>query len=152
MDTKLSSHDHVLANKTKALKIIGRIASPAGSVLAAKFPRMRQILLAVVILQLIYACSVWYIPQREKKHLKSLYKLLVSIQHQANMVITGAYKATLAPGLEIETYTPPIEQKLDQLTCISVFRIKTSPLYSAIIATKTPPCALLSPLEPFTAQ
>lgn len=36
---------------------------------------------------------------------------------------------------------------MDQLTSISALRIATSPLYSVIIATRTPSCTLLSPLE-----
>lgn len=150
LDTKLLWHEQVLVNKTKALKSTGGISGLAGSVWEAKFPRMRQMLLSVVIPQLTYACSVWYIPYGETKYRKSQLKQLVSIQYQANRVITGAYKATSAPALNIETYTLPIEQKLDQLTCTSALRIVTSPLYSTIIATRTPSRAVLSPLETIT--
>ena len=147
LDTKLLWHKQILINKTKALKSIGGIAGLAESVFGARFPRMRQMLLSVFIPQLTYACSVWYTPPGETKHNKSQLKQLVSIQLQANRVIAGAYKATSAPALNIETHTLPIELKLDQLTSISALRIATSPLYSVIIATRTPSRTLLSPLE-----
>ena len=91
------------SKQTKALKSSGGIAGLAGSVWGAKLPRMRQMLLSVVIPQLTYACSVGYIPHGETKHKKSQLKQLISIQYQANRVITGAYKATSAPALDIET-------------------------------------------------
>lgn len=79
LDTKLLWHEQISANKTKALKSLGGIAGLAGSVWGARFPRMRQMLLSVVVPQLTYACSVWYTPFGETKHKKSQLKQLVSI-------------------------------------------------------------------------
>lgn len=85
-----------MANNTEALKSIGGLAALAGSVLGAKLSRMQQMLQSVVIPQLTFASSLWYTPQGEKRHNKSHLKHLTSAKYQANRIITGAYKATLA--------------------------------------------------------
>lgn len=64
---------------------------------------------SVVVPQLTNACLVWYTPHGEKRHDTSHLKQFTSIQYQANRVITGAYKATSALALVIETHTLPIK-------------------------------------------
>ena len=105
---------------------------------------------SVVIPQLTNAYSVWYIPHGGKKHNKAHLKHLTSIQYQANRVITGAYKATSAPVLDIEAYTIPIKQKLDLLTSNALLRIVSSPVYAKIIDSRTRTQTYLSPLETLT--
>lgn len=113
LDNKLNWKEQVAANKSKALKSIGVLAGLSDSVWGTRLPRMRQMLHAVVIPQLTYACSVWYTLHDKQKHNKSHLKQLVSVQYQAVRAITGAYRATSSPALDIETYTLPIKQKLD---------------------------------------
>lgn len=108
---------------------------------------MRQMLHAVVIPQLTYACSVWYIPHGELKHNRSYLKQLISVQYQAAKTITGAYRATSSPALDIETYILPIEQRLDYLTAKTALRIASSPSYSTIIAVRREKLAQRSPLK-----
>lgn len=112
-----------MANKTKALKSIGGLAGLAGSVWGAKLPRMRQMLQSVVIPQLTYACSVWYTPRGEKRHNKTHLRHLTSAEYKANRIITGAYKATSAPALDIETFTILVKQKLEWLTSNAMLHI-----------------------------
>ena len=69
------------------------------------------------------------------------------MQYQAARAITGAYRATSSPALDIETYTLPIEQKLDYLTAKTALRIASSPSYSIIIAARPEKQFLHSPLE-----
>ena len=147
LDSKLNWKEQVTANKSKALKSIGALAGLSGSVWGARLPRMRQMLHAVVIPQLTYACSVWYTPHGEQKHNKSHLKQLVSVQYQAARAITGAYRATSSPALDIETYTLPIEQRLDYLTAKTALRIASTPSYSAITAARPEKRAHYSPLE-----
>ena len=89
MDTKLNWKAHVSQNKTTALKSIGALRSLSGTTWGAKPSRMRQMMQAVFIPQLTYACSVWHIPKGEKGHCKGAIKSLASVQYQAERAITG---------------------------------------------------------------
>lgn len=150
LDKKLSWNGQVLASKTKALKSIGGLAGLAGSVWGAKLPQMRQMLQSVVIPQLTYACSVWYTPQGGKRHNKTHLGHLTGAQYQAISIITGAYKATSAPALDIETFTIPVKQKLEWLTSNAMLRIASSPSYANIVDSRTKSQIYLSPLQILT--
>lgn len=65
-------------------------------------------------------------------------------------MITGAYKTTSAPALDIKTYTIPIKQKLDWLTSNALLRIVSSPVYAKIIGSRPVTRIYLSPLETLT--
>ena len=58
LDSKLNWREQLAANKSMALKSIEALSGLSGLVWGAKLPRMRQMLHAVVIPQLTYACSV----------------------------------------------------------------------------------------------
>lgn len=133
MDTKLNWKAQVGQNKTKALKSIGALASLSGTTWGAKLVRMRQMMQAVFISQLTYACSVWYTPQGEKGHLKGVVNGLASIQYRAERVITGAYKATSKEALNIEINSLPMHLRLDRLTSTAATSLITSPAYPTII-------------------
>lgn len=102
LDSKLSWKAHIYMNKTKALKSMRALASLAGSTWGARLIRIRQMMRPVFLPQLTYACSIWFIPRGEKKHLKGLMNALEGVQYQAEKVITGAYKATSKAALRIE--------------------------------------------------
>ncbi len=113
LDAKFSWNRQIIANKAEALKSIGRLARLAGSVLGAKLPRMRQMLQSMVIPQLTYECSISYTSNGEKRHNETHLRHLTNTQYQANRIITGEYRATPAPALDIEIYTIPVKQKID---------------------------------------
>lgn len=56
---------------------------------------------------------------------------------RAARIITGAFKATLSPALDVEVYLLPLRQNLDKLTQESVMRIAESPSYSTLISTRS---------------
>ena len=55
-----------------------------------------------------------------------------SLQGKAAKVITGAYRATSYPALDVEAALLPMDLTLDRLVAESALRIKTSPVYSEI--------------------
>lgn len=55
------------------------------------------------------------------------------IQSLAARRITGAFKATSTPALDIEAHILPVKQQLEKLTSEAVLRIVTSPSYHDII-------------------
>ena len=91
LDSKINWKKQVAANKSKALKRIGALAGLSDLIQGARLPRMRQMLHAIVILQLTYTCLVLYTPHGKQKHNKSHLKQLVFMQYQAGRAITGAY-------------------------------------------------------------
>lgn len=55
----------------------------------------------------------------------------------AARIITGAFKATLSPALDVEVHLLPLRQNLDKLTQESAMRIAESPSYSTLISTRS---------------
>ena len=68
-----------------------------------------------------------------------MLKSLQSIQGRALKVVTGAFKATSLPALDIEAFVLPIRQKLDKLSCESLLRIASSQLYETIVTQRPRP-------------
>lgn len=70
-------------------------------------------------------------------HERLLYilKSLQTIQRRANRIITGAFKVTSLPALDIETFLLPISLKLDILASESLLQIASGQLYETILLT-----------------
>lgn len=66
--------------------------------------------------------------------------------------MTRAFKATLFPALDIETFVISIRQKLDKLSCKSLLQIASSQLHKTIITQRPQPSDIkkISPLEIFS--
>ncbi len=133
IDSKLSWNQHVKGTRSKVTKSIGALARIAGSTWGGNYKSMRQLYQAMVIPQLTYCCSVWHQPERTTGHNKTHLTSLQRIQTQAARQITGAFKATSTPALDIEAHLLPIKQQLDKITSEAVLRIATSPVYGEII-------------------
>jgi hypothetical protein len=65
----------------------------------------------VVIPQIIYACSIWLNASTPRKsYTQNTFNILQKIQAKAARAITGAFKTTARPALDIEAYLLPIKQ------------------------------------------
>lgn len=74
---------------------------------------MRKIYRGVAVPQMLYACSVWSNADvRGKAYTKKTLEILQAIQARAARTITGAFKATSRPALNIETYLLPVERQI----------------------------------------
>ena len=62
-----------------------------------------------------------------------MLEALQMIQARALRVVTGAFKATPRPALDIEASVIPIKQRLEKLTYSTMLRIAATPTYSRII-------------------
>lgn len=133
IDRKLLWTYHNKATQTKATKSVGALTRIAGSTWGGNYKSMRQLYQAIVIPQITYCCSAWYQPEKTIGHNKSHLLSLQRIQAQAARKITGAFKATSTPALDIETHLLPIEQQLEKSASEAVLRIATSPVYGDII-------------------
>lgn len=93
---------------------------------------LRKVYQAVILPQVLYGCSAWYIPAGEASHRKKVADSIKSRQYKGLQVVAGAFKATSTAALEIECYIKPIPQQLDKQLWDVTMRIKTSPIYKYI--------------------
>jgi ribonuclease HI/uncharacterized protein YchJ len=103
-----------------------------GSTWGMSLLNLRKIYQAVILRQVLYGCSAWYIPAGEASHRKKVKDWIKSIQYKGLKVVAGAFKATSTAALEIECHIKPIPQQLDKHLWDAAMRIKTSPLYHYI--------------------
>jgi hypothetical protein len=94
---------------------------------------MRQIYNTIVAPQLLYGSSVWFAPTADrKKHMVTNVERLASIQYRAARIITGAFRATSKPALDIEAFLTPMRLRLEREAIYGYMRITSSPLYSTL--------------------
>jgi hypothetical protein len=74
---------------------------------------IRKIYKRVIIPQITYACSIWSNASTPTKpYTQKTLNMLQSIQAKAEKTITGAFRATAKPALDIEAYLLPIKQRI----------------------------------------
>lgn len=135
------------------MKSIWALNKLGASTWAGSLLKLRQIYLAVIIPQLTYACSVWYLPSGEKGHKKGLLATLESVQTKATRIITEAYQATSSPALDIEAGILPLKLRLEMLIGKSLLRLATSTDYSQLTQIRSKrKLRKLTPLEALTAR
>ena len=58
------------------------------------------------------------------------------LQSKAARIVTGAFRATSIPALNIEAYLTPMHHTLDKLVIESALRIAETPLYNLLLSTR----------------
>ncbi|KAJ0129528.1 Uncharacterized protein HZ326_27369 [Fusarium oxysporum f. sp. albedinis] len=96
-NTFLTWKQHIDEIQRKVTKTVNALSSLGGSTWGVAMREMRKIYEGVAVPQMIYACSA---------------SKLQSLQARASRVISGAYKATSIPALDVETYLLPIDQQI----------------------------------------
>ncbi|KAJ3453598.1 hypothetical protein MRS44_017845 [Fusarium solani] len=115
MDSALQWKPHVDEVRRKATKTISALSSLGSSTWGLTLQDMRKIYRGVVVPQIMYACSAWSNSNRRTRTMPYPNKTLAqlqSLQARAARAISGAYKATSAPALDIETHLLPIEHQI----------------------------------------
>jgi ribonuclease HI len=87
---------------------------------------MRTIYRGVVVPQIMYACSAWSNTNwrtRSRPYTDKTLAQLQSIQARTARVVSGAYRATSGPALDIETYLLPLEHQIWKHNADSLGRI-----------------------------
>lgn len=80
------------------------------------FLALKKIFKVVIISQIAYKASIWYMPNDKKKYYKTLVMQLAQIQVLGACVIIRAFKATFVQELNIEAYFTFIRLELDKKT------------------------------------
>jgi len=115
MDSALQWKPHVDEVRRKATKTISALSSLGSSTWGLTLQDMRKIYRGVVVPQIMYACSAWSNSNWRTRTMPYPNKTLAqlqSLQARAARAISGAYKATSAPALDIETHLLPIEHQI----------------------------------------
>lgn len=132
LDSELNSMEHLEHIRSRVLKSIQALRSISGSTWGVTREQMITLFKSIIIPQLTFACSTWWIihPIRGRKtHQKKIITVLNQLQKDALCAATGALRTTAASVIEAETDTLPIRLRLDQISMISANRIKASPMY-----------------------
>ena len=119
-------------------KSIGALRQLSKSTWGISLVNMRKAYQAIIIPQLLYASSVWY---GSGKRRKWMVDKLSSLQHEAGVVISGAFKATSRAALNVELYLPPIDAVLEQRNAKTISRLATVPQNTPYQSTSTLPSA-----------
>ena len=133
IDRKLHWNDYIKEVRSKTTRSIGALARIAGSTWGGNYRSTRQLYQGIVIPQILYCCSAWYQPAGTIGHSKTHLATLQRIQSQSARIITGAFKATAIPTLDVEAHLLPIKHQLNKTTSEAVLKIATSPSYEEII-------------------
>ncbi|KAK9443888.1 uncharacterized protein VB005_02413 [Metarhizium brunneum] len=115
MDSALRWKPHIDEIRRKVTKTISALCSLGGSTWGLTFQDMRKIYKGVVVPQIMYACSAWSNANWRTRNMPYTNKTLVnlqSLQTRAARLISGAFKATSTPALDIETHLLPIEHQI----------------------------------------
>ncbi|RKL20549.1 hypothetical protein BFJ72_g15022 [Fusarium proliferatum] len=115
MDTTLTWKQHIDEVQRKVTKTVNALSMLGGSTWGATMRELRKIYKGVAVPQMMYACSAWSNANwrtRDKPYTEKTLSKLQSLQARAARVISGAYKATSMPALDVEAYLLPIEQQI----------------------------------------
>ena len=115
MDSTLTWKQHIDEVQRKVTKTVNALGSLGGSTWGVTMREMRKIYKGVAVPQMMYACSAWSNANwrtRDKPYTERTLSKLQSLQARASRVISGAFKATSIPALDIETYLLPVELQI----------------------------------------
>lgn len=113
VDSKLKWSGHLRAIKAKLPAYQRALEFTTASTWGACFRTSRQIYTSVVRAAMAYGAPVWHKPSKDVSKPQGISKKLAIIQNKALRRVTGAYKATPIPRLEMEALVPPINLYLD---------------------------------------
>ncbi|KAG7403415.1 Retrovirus-related Pol polyprotein from type-1 retrotransposable element R1 4 [Fusarium oxysporum f. sp. rapae] len=115
MDSTLTWKQHIDEVQRKVTKTVNALGSLGGSTWGVTMREMRKIYKGVAVPQMMYACSAWSNANwrtRDKPYTERTLSKLQSLHARASRVISGAFKATSIPALDIETYLLPVELQI----------------------------------------
>lgn len=98
VDIKLNWREHINQVKEKVTKSIARLSKLAGSTWDGNMRTIKQMYEAVVLPQMTYCSSVWYLPLGKTGHKKWILSDLETIQARAARITTRAFCATSRPA------------------------------------------------------
>ncbi|KAK4071132.1 hypothetical protein Purlil1_13494 [Purpureocillium lilacinum] len=113
MDSKLRWRQHIDEMERKVSKTIAALSCLGNSAWGVRTKEMRTIYRGVAVPQILYACSAWSnAGWPGNGYTQKTLRKVQSLQGRAARVMSGAYKATSLPALDVEMHLLPIEQQI----------------------------------------
>lgn len=141
LDKQLTGLHHAQRLYEGAMVTMKGFQAISGSTWGITLQHSVQLYKAVLLPKLAYASTVWFRTNPEhgnKTNIAKITRILESVQKEALKWATGAWRTTALAALEIETNVMPIELYIRQRNANTLYRIKGSDMYQAIMRARGP--------------
>ncbi|EEY23737.1 conserved hypothetical protein [Verticillium alfalfae VaMs.102] len=124
MDSTLTWKPHIDETERKVSTTITAMSTLGNSAWGVGTNDMRKIYNGVAVPQMMYACSAWSnAGWGRKAYTKRTLQRLERLQARAARVMSGAFKATSFPALDVEMHLLPVEQQIWRHNLVTIGRI-----------------------------
>jgi ribonuclease HI len=130
LDPHLTFEAHRKRAIGKAIASLDALKGLSGSTWGTSLGGIRRLYQAVIIPQMLYCSAAWFNPKDPGIPTKTknlIYRQFSSIQKQAALLISGAFKGTAAKALDIELHLTPIKLQFQQRAEETLIRIASGP-------------------------
>ncbi|KDN61237.1 putative zinc knuckle [Colletotrichum sublineola] len=127
MDSSLKWKPHIDETERKVTNTITALSSPGSSTWGVKTREMRTIYKGVAIPQMMYTCSLWSNSGwGGNGYTKRTLHRVSRLQARAARAMSGAYRATSFPALDVEMHLMPVKQQIWKHNIDTISRIGTA--------------------------